>query len=191
MSRKRGASLLGGILSCAFIAPTAVGQDAPPPTPPPSSHATQQPPTKHPISGLDRIRIPVAGEVFLMEIADDPLSRARGLAGRRTIPRNEGMLFAYPKKDVLGFWMKGCLTDIDIAYVSSDGRILSMYRMKTPPPRLQDERIATYEARLTRYPSRHLVQFAVEFAPGTIERLGIKVGTRLQLPAGKLIDAAR
>ena len=85
-----------------------------------------------------------------MEIANDPPSRARGLGGRETIPKNEGMLFAYPRKDVLGFWMKGCLTDIDIAYVSSEGRILSMYRMKKPPARLQDERNASYEARLTR-----------------------------------------
>ena len=126
-----------------------------------------------------------------MEIAADPPSRARGLAGRETIPRNEGMLFAYPKKDVRGFWMKGCLTAIDIAYVSSDGRILKMYRMKKPPPRLPDERIATYDARLLRYPSRHLVQFALEFAPGTIERLGLKIGDQLTLPAAGLIDMAR
>lgn len=101
------------------------------------------------------------------------------------------MLFAYPKQDVLGFWMKDCLTDIDIAYVSSDGRILSMHRMKKPPERLPDERIATYEARLKRYPSRHLVQFALEFAPGTIERLGLVVGDRLRLPVRGLIEAAR
>ena len=149
------------------------------------------PPTKHPVSGLERLRIPVAGEVFLMEIADEPVSRARGLGGRKTIPKQEGMLFAYPKRDVLGFWMKGCLTDIDIVYVSSDGRILSMHRMKRPPERRPDERIATYEARLPRYSSRHLVQFALEFAPGTIDRLGLEVGDRLKLPTARLIESAR
>ena len=101
------------------------------------------------------------------------------------------MIFAYPKRDVLGFWMKGCLTDIDIAYVSSDGRIMSMHRMKRPPERLPDERIAVYEARLPRYSSRHLVQFALEFAPGTIERLGLEIGDRVDIPKKRLIDAAR
>ena len=191
MNRHRGSCSIGGLLLCAVIGLPVLAQETPAPPPPPKTQAAEDPPPKHPVSGLERIRIPVAGEVFLMEIADDPPSRARGLGGRRTIPKNEGMLFAYPRKDVLGFWMKGCLTDIDIAYVSDDGRILSMYQMKRPPERLPDERIATYEARLTRYPSRHLVQFALEFAPGTIERLGLKVGTRLQLPARKLIDAAR
>lgn len=163
----------------------ASGQDVPEaPTP-------VEPPTRHPISGLERIMVPVGGERFVMEIAAEPVSRARGLAGRETIPRNEGMLFAYPRKDVLGFWMKGCLTAIDIAYVSSDGRILKMYRMKKPPARLPDERIATYEARLLRYPSRHLVQFALEFAPGTIDRLGLKVGDQLPLPVDTLIKMSR
>lgn len=126
-----------------------------------------------------------------MELANEPVSRARGLGGRKTIPKHEGMLFAYPKRDVLGFWMKGCLTDIDIAYVSSDGRILSMHRMKRPPERRPDERIATYEARLPRYSSRHLVQFALEFAPGTLDRLGLEVGHRLDLPTERLIESAR
>ena len=188
MTHRLGSCSLSGILLCVSITLLASGQDAPPAQTPES---TQPPPAKHPISGLERIRLPIAGESFLMELADDPPSRARGLGGRKTIPRNEGMLFAYPRENTLGFWMKGCLTDIEIAYVSKDGRILSMHRMKTPPPRLPDERIATYEARLTRYPSRHLVQFALEFAPGTIERLDLKVGTRLELPTKRLLKSAR
>ncbi|MBB49093.1 MAG: hypothetical protein CMJ33_11260 [Phycisphaerae bacterium] len=179
--------LTGMILLCTSMMTVAASQDEPAK----SNPAKTGLPTKHPISGLDRIRIPVAAETFLMEIADDPTSRARGLGGRRTIPRNEGMLFAYPKRDVLGFWMKDCLTDIDIAYVSTDGRILSMHRMKRPPERRPDERIATYEARLPRYSSRHLVQFALEFAPGTLDRLGLEVGNRLDLPTERLIESAR
>mgnify|MGYP006153443877 CR=1 FL=1 len=185
MNRVLRSCSTGALLLCASLVLPAARQDAPP------SPEKVEPPTRHPVSGLERIQVPLADEVFLMEIADAPTSRARGLGGRLTIPRDEGMLFAYPKKDVLGFWMKGCLTDIDIAYVSSDGRIMSMYRMKKPPVRLPDERIATYEGRLTRYPSRHLVQFALEFAPGTLDRLGIKLGDRVELPRRRLIDKAR
>ena len=185
MNRALKTWALGALMLFASMPLFASGQDVPgAPTP-------VEPPTRHPISGLERIMVPVGGERFVMEIAAEPVSRARGLAGRETIPRNEGMLFAYPGEDTLGFWMKGCLTDIEIAYVSKDGRILSMHRMKTPPVRRPDERIATYEARLTRYPSRHLVQFALEFAPGTIERLDLKVGTRLELPMKRLLKSAR
>ena len=37
---------------------------------------------KHPISGLPRIKIPIAGETFTFEIADDSWERARGLGGQ-------------------------------------------------------------------------------------------------------------
>jgi hypothetical protein len=146
---------------------------------------------KHPISGLTRIKIPVAAESFTFEVADDSWERARGLSGRERLARNEGMLFVYPHGEVLGYWMKNCLIDIDIVYVRGNGRIMSMHRMKKEPPRGDTERLADYEARLPRYSSRHPVQFALEFPPGTIDRLGLKTGQMLVLPREKLLEEAR
>lgn len=160
-------------------------------SPPASQEATEPPLAPHPVSRLPRLRIEVADERFVMELADDVRSRARGLSGRRRVARNDGMLFVYPEPRELGFWMNECLTDLDIVYVDGNGRIKSMHRMKAEPPRRENERRTEYEARLPRYRSVHLVQFALEFAPGTIDRLQLRLGDTLDLPRSDLIENAR
>ena len=187
------------LLGCS---PTTARQTAPPP--PPQAHpAPTAPPedptppedleplTPHPVSKLQRLRIEVGGAPFVMEIADDTRSRARGLSGRTRVAPTEGMLFVYPEPRELGFWMNERLTDLDIIYVDQHGRIKSMHRMKAEPPRQEGERQSQYEARLPRYRSIHLVQFALEFAPGTIERLNLRLGDMLTLPRATLIGNAR
>ena len=126
-----------------------------------------------------------------MELADNPLARERGLSGRRRVAPNEGMLFVYPEPRELGFWMNECLTDLDIVYVDRHGRIKSMHRMKAEPPRREQEPRGEYEARLPRYRSVHLVQFALEFAPGTIDRLELRLGDIVDLPRSRLVEDAR
>jgi len=146
---------------------------------------------KHPISGLTRIKIPIASEHFTFEIADDSWERARGLSGRDKLGKNEGMIFVYARPDTLGYWMRNCLIDIDIAYVRADGRIMALHRMKKEPPRREGETMSEYEARLPRYPSRNIVQFALEFPAGTIDRLKLKTGQRLTLPRQELLKHAQ
>lgn len=148
-------------------------------------------PDKHPVSGLERTRVKVQDEVFLFEIADEPWERARGLGDRKALGRNEGMIFVYPRPEILGYWMKHCLIDIDIIYVRSDGRIMAVHRMKKEPPRGERESLARYEARLPRYSSRHLVQFALEFPAGTIDRLKLEKGQHVTLPRERLLEDAR
>ena len=146
---------------------------------------------KHPISGLPTIKIPIAGESFTFEIADDAWERARGLSGRKRLGKDEGMLFAYARPEILGYWMKNCLIDIDIVYVRRDGRIMAVHRMKKEPPRRDGEFLSEYEARLPRYSSKHIVQFALEFPAGTIDRLKLKEGQRLTLPREQLLKDAK
>lgn len=175
-----------------LIACTGSGQEQPPQDVVVQDiDTTQPPPEPHPTSGRDRIRLGIGTESFLMEVSDDDRERILGLGGRTRLGRNEGMIFVYPKPKVLGFWMKDCLIDLEILYVRGDGRIMSMHRMPKEPPRGDEERLSTYEERLPRYPSRYVVQFALEFAPGTIERLGLRTGQVLALPAKTLLDDAR
>jgi uncharacterized membrane protein (UPF0127 family) len=177
------------LLLIACSAPEQQSDETPTePTPP---HAASDPTTPHPVSGRDRIRITVGEESFLMEISDDDRERIQGLSGRTRLGVDEGMLFVYTRPKALGYWMKDCLIDLEILYLRSDGTIMSMHRMKKEPPRGDEERLTAYEERLPRYPSRHLVQFALEFAPGTIERLGLKTGRVIDLPRARLVEQAR
>lgn len=185
-------SLLLPALACTLIACATPPAQEPPDTPAPVTPGVPsvETPGPHPESGLSRIQIPIAGESFTFEIADQRHERARGLGGRERLGRNEGMIFVYKRPEILGYWMKDCLIDIDIAYVRSDGRIMSVHRMKKEPPPREGERLSAYEDRLPRYSSRHLVQFALEFAPGTLQRLGLKPGQVIQLPRTELLEHA-
>ncbi len=137
-------------------------------------------------AGLPVETIRVSGESFETEVAADAASRMKGLGGRTTIGKNEAMIFVFPVSGPLGFWMKGCLMDIDIAFLDRAGVVTAVHAMKAEPPRGADESEQAYEARLQRYLSEKDALYAYEFAPGTIERLGIKPGQTIQLDHGKL-----
>jgi len=63
--------------------------------------------------------------MYALELAVDDLSRARGLGGRTSVPDDGGMLFVFPEAAERTFWMKDCLTDIDIMFLGPTGRVLS------------------------------------------------------------------
>lgn len=142
-------------------------------------------------AGLPIIGLDIAGQVYRVELAHTPASRARGMGGRRTFPAGTAMLFVHP--DDLGrrYWMKGCLVPIDIAFLDRQGRITAMHRMPPPPPRGERESQAAYEARLLRYPSRRGARYALELPSGDLERLGLRVGQVLPLPHAPLQATAR
>jgi len=126
--------------------------------------------------------VDLGGERFLAELAWTEEERARGMAGRSSIGRNEAMLFVFRDEQVLEFWMKGCLIPLDILYLDAAGRIVS-YHESMPPPvpgaSLMD---------LPRYSSVEPARFALEVKAGTIERVGVQVGDRVgrgDLPARK------
>ena len=103
----------------------------------------------------------------LVEIADSPEERARGLMFRKDL--QGGMLFVFEEEEMLGFWMKNTITALDIAFARMDGRIVTIHTM--PPLTLRT------------FPSLEPVMFALEVKAGTFQRLGIVEGDRIDIPA--------
>lgn len=66
---------------------------------------------------------------LFVELADTPARREMGLMHRKSLGQNEGMLFKFPHKDVLSFWMKNTNMPLDIAFISDDGVILQIFTM--------------------------------------------------------------
>ena len=130
--------------------------------------------------------IEVKGQRFLMELALDEPARQRGLGGRRSLANDRGMLFAHPKPEILGYWMKDCFIDIDIVYVDATGKVTAVYRMKKEPPRKPGESLFDYHRRLPSYSSRRSAVLALEFAPGTLDKLDLRMGEQLDLDVTKL-----
>ena len=62
----------------------------------------------------------IGSEKFIVEIADTPLKKMRGMMFRRSMPDNFGMLFVYKKEQTLGYWMKNTLIHLDIIYLNKD-----------------------------------------------------------------------
>ncbi|MGX1199472.1 DUF192 domain-containing protein [Parvibaculum sp. MBR-TMA-1.3b-4.2] len=63
---------------------------------------------------------------FQVEIADDNAERLRGLQGRETLPRGQGMLFIYEGCRRVSFWMKDTPVSLDIAFLDRNGDILDI-----------------------------------------------------------------
>jgi uncharacterized protein len=137
-------------------------------------------------AGLPMLPIEVKGEKFLMELALDEPSRQRGLGGRRSLDPDRGMLFAHPRPEILGYWMKGCFIDLDMVYVDAMGKVTATHRMKKEPPRKPGESLYDYQRRLPSYSSRRSAVLALEFAPGTLDRLDLRMGEQLDLDVTKL-----
>ena len=64
-----------------------------------------------------RVRVKLAGQVWLLEVAADDVSRNRGLSGRPPLSDHDGMLFVYLRPQPLRFWMAGCDRALDILFL--------------------------------------------------------------------------
>lgn len=136
-------------------------------------------------------KLAIAGETFAVKLALDDASRQRGLGGVTELKPDEGMLFVFPDPQQRFFWMKDCVIDIDIAFIDPFGFVTTTHTMAKEAPRAADESVQAYEARLVRYRSLSPAQFALELAPGTFKRLGIKRGSKLDLDLPRLKAAAK
>lgn len=143
----------------------------------------------------DVMRVTIAGakgsKTVDLKLAVDDASRAKGLGGVTEIAADGGMLFAFTTVQERYFWMKGCVIDIDIAFLDGLGVVTAVHTMPKEPPRGENESEFDYESRLRHYSSGSPCQYAIEVRPGTFDTLGIKRGTRIQLDTAKLKAMAK
>jgi uncharacterized membrane protein (UPF0127 family) len=67
-----------------------------------------------------------------VEVADTHLSRRQGLSGRTALPEGTGMLFAFEQEGAWGIWMKDMHFPIDIVWMDSAGRVLTVAHDVSP-----------------------------------------------------------
>jgi len=171
------------IVLALLVALPRVAPPAPSPAPPGATPAVPVSPR------IEKLKI--AGEEFKLEVAADEDARAQGLMKRAKLDADKGMIFIYPEPEELSFWMKNCVIDIDILYLDAKGTIVATHKMKAEPPQRANEHELDYEARLERYPSRRPAQFGIELKTGTIERLKLKPGQRIEMDVERLGKLAK
>ncbi len=142
----------------------------------PATQADQPVASENQPQSLETIEMPLNGSLFTIQIANEDHEREKGYMFRKSIPDNEGMLFVFPYEAPRGFWMKNVPTDLDIAYLDAQCRIVSTHTMRAYSTR------STY--------SLKDAKFALELRAGRIGELGLVVGQVLDIPAN-VRDSAR
>lgn len=69
---------------------------------------------------------------FTVEIADEPAEQRRGLMYRQSLPEDAGMLFLYEEAEILSYYMRNTYIPLDIIYIDTEGRIVSIARETEP-----------------------------------------------------------
>ena len=109
----------------------------------------------------------IKGAKIEVEIANDAISRARGLSGRASLLRDCGMLFVFEEKQKTAFWMKDMLFDLDIIWIV-DGKIAHI-----------EENVKKEDKRIIN--PGILADMVLEINAGTSSRLGFKEGDEVFL----------
>jgi uncharacterized membrane protein (UPF0127 family) len=107
---------------------------------------------------------------FVIELADEPAERGRGLMNRESMARSAGMLFVFEHPQAVAFWMKNTLIPLDMVFTDRAGRIVHIHENAIP----LDE---------TPIPGGEGVYAVLEINGGLSTMFGIKVGDALQHPA--------
>lgn len=112
---------------------------------------------------------------FRVEVARTAQQQTVGLMFRPAVPEDGGMLFDWGSPRESSMWMRNTIASLDMLFIAADGRV---HRIA--------ERTVPYS--LAPIDSRGPVRATLELAAGTAERLGIRVGDRVEHP---IFGAAR
>lgn len=109
-------------------------------------------------------RIQIQGNVFDVEVADNPALMSKGLSGHAPLNDKQGMLFVFSSPGKHDFWMKDMTFPIDIIWFGADKRIVYMEKSLSPK---------TYPK--TYSPSEPSL-YVLEINSGLSDKLGLKIG---------------
>lgn len=101
---------------------------------------------------------------FILEVADTPEVRQRGLMYRQRLEPDHGMVFVFPRERVQVFYMKNTFIPLDMVFVDANGRVVGVVENAAP---------LTEESRYVQEPS----MYVIELLAGTAKRHGITKGT--------------
>ncbi|MBV9971884.1 MAG: DUF192 domain-containing protein [Candidatus Eremiobacteraeota bacterium] len=106
-----------------------------------------------------------------LEVADTQAAQMRGLMYRTTLPPHTGMIFVFPKDDVVEFWMKNTLIPLDMVFIAADGRVRFVSaNVPATTPAAPDDRIPRVLGR---------AKYVIEIPAGEAAVDGLQTGTRL------------
>ncbi len=115
----------------------------------------------------------INGQTFFVELAKDLAVQKKGLSGRDSLGANQAMLFDYPDKKILSFWMIDMRFNIDLLWINDD-KIVGLEKNMLKPA------LGTEDKDLLIYSSSEAVNRVLEINSGLIDRYNIKIGDTIE-----------
>lgn len=106
---------------------------------------------------------------LILEKADNPEKRAKGLSGRKNLPANIGMLFIFDRPGKQCMWMKDMNFNIDMVWLDRDKQIIHIEEGVSP---------STFPKSFC---GADLAQYVIEVKAGVAEATNFRVGERIDL----------
>ncbi len=120
---------------------------------------------------FDRSELTIVTETgrhdFSVELASNGRQRAQGLMYRQEMPADHGMLFDYRRSRNVSMWMKNTYIPLDMLFIDAGGTIKGLHERAVP---------GSLEAISSPGP----VRAVLELNGGTVRRLGIKPGDKVE-----------
>jgi uncharacterized protein len=132
---------------------------------------------EQPASGLATVKMKIGSRTFVVEVARSHAQQEKGLMQRDSLPADHGMIFIFPRQEVQGFWMKNTRFPLDILFLDTAGKVVSIRQMQA-----YDENTTS-----STMPAR----YAIELSAGAAAGSGVKVGDVLEIPAAARVDAGK
>ena len=121
-------------------------------------------------AGLSVVKMKIGKQSYNLEVARTETQQEKGLMKRDSMPEDHGMIFVFPDEQMRSFWMKNTRFPLDILFLDSRGKVVSIHQM-----RAYDESNTS---------SDQPAQYAIELNKGQASASGVQVGEVLDLPAG-------
>lgn len=109
---------------------------------------------------------------FAIEIADSPEALQKGLSDRKSLPKDQGLLFIFDNKAYHTFWMKNMQFPIDIIFIE-DNKIISIQKNAQPPKNINEE--------LSLYKPTKPINKVLEINAGLSEKFDFKSGDMIEI----------
>jgi len=110
-------------------------------------------------------RIAVGGHALRVEVVATDADRQKGLMFRKSLGRNDGMLFVFDEPAYHSMWMKNTFIPLSVAFVDAKGEILNILDLEPHSP----------ETRMSAGPA----SYAIETNRGWFAERGLKAGDRV------------
>lgn len=124
-------------------------------------------------------QVKLGDETVNLEVASSTQEIQDGLMWRTSLPETQGMVFLFPDRRAVRFWMYNCFINLDMIFVK-DGKIVDIAKNVPPCKSKTPEDCPLYPAS-----GQVSVEKVIEVAGGFCDRHKVQIGDQVQIDLEK------